>query len=80
MPYDDNDWLQDSFFTKHPRDIFEDGEFTAVPTMIGTTKDEGLLQAAWFYNNPDKINKFWYGLKGVESNIYVFIHSLLSFS
>ena len=59
MPYDDHDLLKNSFFTKHPRKVFEDGEFTAVPTMIGVTKDEGLLQSAWFYNNPDKIRNFW---------------------
>ena len=59
MPYDDHDLLKDPFFTKHPRKVFEDEEFTAVPSMIGVTKDEGLLQSAWFYNNPDKIRNFW---------------------
>ena len=69
MPYDDHDWIKESFFPQHPRKILEDGNFNAVPTMIGMTKDEGLLVSSAFYKNPEKIEKFWYILLKLV-NIY----------
>ena len=63
VPYDDHDWLKDSFFAEDPKKIFEDGTFNVVPTMIGLTKDEGILTSSWFYNNPERFREFWYVCK-----------------
>ena len=41
-----------------PRKLFENGQFNAVPTMIGMTKDEGLLRSHAFYENADLFNYF----------------------
>ena len=60
VPYDDHEWCKDSFFAKDPRKIFEDGTFNVVPTMIGLTKDEGILSSSGFYNNPERFREFWY--------------------
>ena len=60
VPYDDHDKINNSFFAKHPRKIFESGEFNVVPTMIGLTKDEGLYASNYFYKNHDKFREFWY--------------------
>ena len=59
MPYDDHEWFKDSFFNQHPKKVFEEGKFNKVPTMIGMTKDEGILGSAWFYNNLEKFRDFW---------------------
>ena len=40
--------------------VIEEGNFNVVPTMIGLTKDEGILGSAWFLKNPDKFKEFWY--------------------
>ena len=58
-PYDDHDWYKDSFFNEDPKEVFEDGKFNVVPTMIGLTKDEGILGSAWFYNSPERFREFW---------------------
>ena len=52
-PTDDHDKVKDPFFAKHPRDIFTTGQFNVVPTMIGATRDEGLLSSAQYLANPD---------------------------
>ena len=62
MPYNDH-ILKDSFFGDDPRKVFEDGTFNVVPTMIGLTKDEGILTSSWFYNNPERFREFWYVCK-----------------
>ena len=51
---------KDSFFIQDAVKVIEDGNFNVVPTMIGLTKDEGILGSAWFYNNLDKFREFWY--------------------
>ena len=47
-----------SFTNSNPRTIFENGQFNVVPTMIGMTKDEGLLRSHAFYENTDLFNYF----------------------
>ena len=59
LPYDDRASVENPFFTKHPRKIFEDGDFNIVPTMIGLTKDDGIMQSITMYKNPDKFREFW---------------------
>jgi len=58
LPYDDSASVKNPFFSLHPRTIFENGQFNAVPTMIGMTKDEGLLRSHAFYENTDLFNYF----------------------
>ena len=69
IPYDDHGLVSDPFFSQHPRKIFEKGQFNAVPTMIGMTRDEGLLRSHAFYQNKDLFEYFWY----VVYNLYAFI-------
>ena len=59
-PYDDHDWIKDSFFKQDAVKVIEEGNFNVVPTMIGLTKDEGILGSAWFLKNPNKFKEFWY--------------------
>ena len=40
--------------------MFESGDFNAVPTMIGLTKDEGIYASNYFFKNQDKFRQFWY--------------------
>jgi len=58
LPYDDSASVKNPFFSLHPRKLFENGQFNAVPTMIGMTKDEGLLRSHAFYENTDLFNYF----------------------
>ena len=60
LPYDDHQWIKESFFTQEPSKVIENGNFNLVPTMIGSNKDEGILGSASFYKNPDKLKNFWY--------------------
>ena len=53
-PTDDHEYAKESFFAKHPREIFNSGEFNIVPTMVGATKDEGLLYTANHFVDPNK--------------------------
>ena len=59
LPYDDSGSVKNPFFSQHPRKVFETGQFNVVPTMIGITKDEGLLRSHAFYENSDLFNYFW---------------------
>ena len=52
-PSDDSKISKDPFFAKHPKKIYENGEFVKVPTMLGSTKDEGLLIASMLKRNPE---------------------------
>lgn len=56
--YDDHALVTDPFFADHPRKIFEKGLFNQVPTMIGVTKDEGIINSGPLLANPDLFNYF----------------------
>ena len=60
-PSDDSK-TRDPFFAKHPKKVYESGDFVQVPTMLGSTKDEGLLISSMLRRNPeflDTINDHW---------------------
>ena len=62
-PSDDSK-SNDPFFAKHPKKVYEAGEFVQVPTMLGSTKDEGLLISSMLKRNPeflDSMNDNWDG-------------------
>ena len=40
--------------------LLKEGIFNTVPTMIGTTKDEGLLSSAQYHANPDLYRGIYY--------------------
>ena len=50
-PSDDSK-TTDPFFAKHPKKVYESGDFVQVPTMLGSTKDEGLLITSMLRRNP----------------------------
>ena len=55
---EDFNFTKDPFFKKSPKDIFRNGEFNVVPTMIGVVKDEGILQSAALDLDPNLFNYF----------------------
>ena len=57
-PHDDHEYVKDSFFAKHPRDVLKTGQFSKVPIMIGVNKDEGVLHSATLLQNPEKFEYF----------------------
>ena len=40
--------------------FLKEGIFNTVPTMIGTTKDEGLLSSAQYHADPDLYHGIYY--------------------
>lgn len=56
--YDDSHVVMDPFFADNPRRLFERGQFNSVPTMIGITKDEGLIQSTQFLKHPELFHNF----------------------
>ena len=59
IPYDDSQKVKDSFFQENPVSTLKKKSYNAVPTMIGLTKDEGLLQAGHFINDAEVFKNFW---------------------
>ena len=44
--------------------LLKEGIFNTVPTMIGTTKDEGLLSSAQYHANPNLYHSIYYRTVG----------------
>ena len=59
LPYDDHKAVKNSFFSDNPLNTFKNGKFNVVPTMIGLTKDEGLLQGQAFFKDETLFERFW---------------------
>ena len=55
-PYID-DFSQDPFVPKDPWDIIKSGEFNDVPLIIGNNKDEGLISASNFHEDPSMVEE-----------------------
>lgn len=56
--YDDHDLVSDPFFADSPRKIFEKGLFIQVPTIVGATRDEGILNSGPLLANPELLSYF----------------------
>ena len=57
-PSDDSKLSKSPFFTQHPRQMLENGDFNVVPMMMGETRDEGLVFMAGLEFDQDKLNMF----------------------
>ena len=57
-PSDDSKHSKSPFFTQHPRQMLENGDFNVVPMMMGETRDEGLVFMAGLEFDQDKLNMF----------------------
>ena len=69
MPIDDSKATKDPFFTKHPRELFKEGDFAQVPILMGEVENEGIAWMTEFLKSPKVINEFndnWYKCSAVH--------------
>ena len=55
----DSEFRAKPFFTGDPQEMMDAGYIAEdVPVMIGTTKDEGMIQSTTLYHDREKFGKF----------------------